>query len=86
MSISSIRFSKDHNQDFYKVLQQRVSSYFKTENISRHGNINMFIKTIVMLAMYIVPFSMLFVLENSIDEIYYTMPLTYTKKIKNIMH
>ncbi|MGC6433747.1 MAG: fatty acid desaturase family protein [Crocinitomicaceae bacterium] len=66
MSISSIRFSKDHNQDFYKVLQQRVSSYFKTENISRHGNINMFIKTIVMLAMYIVPFSMLFVLENSI--------------------
>jgi len=26
-----------------------------------------------------------FVLENSIDEIYYTMPLTYTKKIKNII-
>ena len=66
MSVSSIRFSKDHNQDFYKALQQRVSNYFKTENISRHGNINMFIKTFAMLAIYLVPFSMLFIFENPI--------------------
>ena len=65
MAIPVIKFAKDHNEEFYKVLKQRVSSYFKTNNISRHGNAAMFFKTFAMLAIYLVPFSMLFVLENS---------------------
>ena len=65
MSIPVIKFAKDHNEEFYKVLKQRVSNYFKTSNTSRHGDYRMVFKTIVMLASYLVPFSMLFVLENS---------------------
>lgn len=66
MSIPVVKFAKDHNEEFYKVLKQRVANYFKSSNITRHGNTSMVIKTIVMISLYLVPFSMLFVFENSL--------------------
>lgn len=56
MSIKTITFSKSHNVEFYKTLQQRVREYFKENQKSRFANTNMVIKTIFMLALYIVPF------------------------------
>lgn len=65
MKIPVIKFAKNHNEEFYKVLKQRVSDYFKTTNKTRHGNANMVVKTIVMLSLYIIPFlSILLFLEN----------------------
>jgi linoleoyl-CoA desaturase len=55
MNIPTIKFAKNHNEEFYKVLRQRVSEYFKSNNISRHANANMVVKTIFMLALYFVP-------------------------------
>lgn len=65
MSIPNITFSKSHNVDFYKTLQQRVREYFKENNKSRFANFNMVLKTIFMISLYAVPFIlMLTVIEN----------------------
>ena len=52
---STIRFSST-NGEFYPTLNQRVNEYFKTNNLSRNGNAEMFIKTIFMFLLYIVPY------------------------------
>lgn len=40
-------------------LKKRVDAYFKENNISKTGNINMYIKTIFMISAYVVPFTLL---------------------------
>ena len=50
----SLRFAKDR-QDFLS-LNKRVNDYFKSNNISRHANIEMIAKTVFMFALYFVPF------------------------------
>ena len=63
--LKNITFSKSHNADFYKTLQQRVREYFKENNTSRHANTNMVLKTVFMVTLYIAPFVlMLTVFEN----------------------
>lgn len=65
MNISTIKFAKNHNEEFYKVLRQRVNEYFKANNISRYANANMVVKTIFMMLLYFVPFTLLLtVAEN----------------------
>lgn len=51
----SLRFAKDR-QDFFVTLNKRVNDYFKSNNISRHANIEMIAKTVFMFALYFVPF------------------------------
>ena len=60
MNHQTVSFSKETNVEFYKTLRSRVNSYFKDNNITRHANAAMVIKTIVMLAIYLVPFGFLF--------------------------
>ncbi len=65
MSLKNITFAKSHNAEFYKTLQSRVRDYFKESKKSRFANYNMVLKTIFMIALYIVPFVlMLTVFEN----------------------
>jgi len=52
---SVIKFSPTR-ADFFATLNQRVSEYFKTNNISRYANMQMKIKTICMFALYSVPY------------------------------
>lgn len=56
MNIKSIKFSQDHNVEFYKELKKRVNSYFKNNKISRFGNTEMVFKTIFMVSLYLVPY------------------------------
>ena len=63
MNVSSVKFSKNHNAEFYKVLRQRVSEYFKTQSKTRHANANMVIKTVFMIALYLTPFILMLTLE-----------------------
>ena len=66
MKIQVVKFAKDHNEVFYKVLQKRVNDYFKNSNIARHGNVQMFFKSIVMISLYVVPyFLMLMYFQNA---------------------
>lgn len=43
---------------FTVTLNKRVSDYFKLHNLSRYGNTEMVIKTIVMFALYLVPYAL----------------------------
>ena len=62
MDLSKVRYSNTDqdksagHEDFYKVLRKRVNSYFKDNNISRHANANMVVKSIFMISLYVVPF------------------------------
>ena len=49
--------SKQH--DFFTTLNQRVNEYFKSSNISRNANFSMVLKTIVMFALYFVPYALI---------------------------
>ena len=42
--------------DFATTLNSRVNAYFTTNRISRHGNVEMVIKTIIMFLLYFVPY------------------------------
>lgn len=53
--MNTIRFSSQQ-KDFYGTLKKRVDAYFKENKISPYGNYTMIIKTIVMYAIYLVPF------------------------------
>ncbi|HXD92616.1 MAG TPA: acyl-CoA desaturase [Bacteroidia bacterium] len=41
---------------FINTLRQRVDTYFKTNEISKHGNANMVLKTVAMFSIYLVPY------------------------------
>lgn len=65
MHYSKVKFDRNSNIDFYKTLQKRVRRYFKYNKISKYGNTSMVIKSIVMIALYLVPFILLLtVIEN----------------------
>lgn len=65
MKLSPVQFSKDHNVEFYKELKKRVNDYFKNNNISRYANGKMYLKTVMMLLLYFVPYILILtVAEN----------------------
>jgi linoleoyl-CoA desaturase len=56
MNVNQVKFSKSRTDDFSKELRKRVNQYFKENNISKYANANMVLKTVFMLALYLVPF------------------------------
>lgn len=56
MGISVVKYNLKDQPAFFRELKKRVNNHFKDNNISRYGNLNMVIKTIFMLSLYIVPF------------------------------
>lgn len=53
-----IRFAKTQ-RDFTETLNRRVNTYFTDNGISRHGNSEMFIKTICMFGLYFIPYALI---------------------------
>lgn len=51
-----LRFSPVVRQDFDSILRRRVKAYFKENNISRYADVNMKIKTVLMLSLYFSPY------------------------------
>jgi linoleoyl-CoA desaturase len=47
------------NRDFVATLNKRVSEYFKSNNIAKHGNNEMVIKTVFMFMLYFVPYTLI---------------------------
>ncbi|MDZ4666000.1 MAG: acyl-CoA desaturase [Bacteroidota bacterium] len=65
MATTPVRFI-DADKDktiFFATLRKKVDSYFKEKNISKHYNAQMVIKTIILLAGYIIPFALLLILK-----------------------
>ncbi len=49
----------NNQQAFFTTLTKRVNDYFKTENLSRHANATMVIKTVFMFSLYFVPYALI---------------------------
>ncbi|MDD3130394.1 MAG: acyl-CoA desaturase [Bacteroidales bacterium] len=56
MQEKKLKFSTKDTPEFIKELRASVRTYFAEHNISRYGNRSLFIKSIAMLALYIIPF------------------------------
>lgn len=50
------RFANRKQADFFRTLRQRVDEYFSSNNIEKTANTQMVVKTVSMLAMYLIPF------------------------------
>lgn len=55
----AVKFNVEDQPEFFKELRQRVNQYFKEREISRHADWNMKFKTGFMIALYIIPLSLL---------------------------
>ena len=57
MEMKLVRFTSDaHQKRFAVTVRKNVNRYFEEKGISVKANTNMFIKTIVMISLYVVPF------------------------------
>ena len=54
--IPTPRFINKNKTDFYRVLMQRVDNYFAEHKLSKFANRTMVVKTILMLALYFIPY------------------------------
>ncbi len=57
--IAQTKFNNNLHREFSKVLNLRVSDYFKTKGIMRHGNWEMVLKSVVMFSIYFVPYALI---------------------------
>lgn len=60
MQFTGPRYDRANLPDFYPVLRARVNEYFTSNNISRHANAAMVVKTISLLLMYFIPLMVLY--------------------------
>jgi linoleoyl-CoA desaturase len=52
----SVKFNAQDQPEFYRTLRKRVDAYFKDNQISRHANLTMKLKTVFMFSLYLAPF------------------------------
>ncbi len=67
MSQSAVKFvpTNSDKEQFFATLRQRVQAYFTQNNISRNANGKMYLKTVIMLSLYIVPFVSIYLFHLS---------------------
>lgn len=53
--LKPVKFSPKIGREFNSTLNKRVRMYFKENNISKHANFSMVVKTIVMVSLYFIP-------------------------------
>ena len=56
MKSTVLKFSRKDPKKFFKTLNSRVNSYFKENNLKRTGNWQLWLKTIVMFCIFLVPY------------------------------
>ena len=52
----TLKFPRKDPTNFFRILNSRVNSYFKDNNIKRTGNWKIWLKTIIMLTLFFVPY------------------------------
>jgi linoleoyl-CoA desaturase len=58
-----VKFANKDRSQFFNVLRNNIENYFTENNISRHANTSMVIKTCVMIFLYIAPLASLLMFE-----------------------
>lgn len=57
--IQPIRFVSQDKTQFYHTLHARVDSYFKENNLSKHADAQVVVKTVVLLSAYVAPLALM---------------------------
>lgn len=57
--MSTLKFQPTNPTDFSRVLRSRVNAYFKTNNLSKNGNLEMFLKSGIVITLFFVPLTIL---------------------------
>ena len=65
-TVAQVRFPRPGKESFSKVLSNRVREYFREQNISSKGDARMFGKTLGMLVLYFLPYTLLLTLEPGV--------------------
>lgn len=55
MNLPNVKFNVKDRPEFFSVLRKRVNQYFKDNKIEKQANTKMKVKTVVMIALYFVP-------------------------------
>ena len=59
MGAIETKFPRNENTEFITTLRSRVNAYFKDNDLSKKGDWRMYVKTAAMLAMYVVPYTLI---------------------------
>jgi hypothetical protein len=62
----TIKFAPRKQADFYATLTARVNDYFKQHKKEKTGDIRLYVKSVILLASYILPFALLLAFDFSI--------------------
>ena len=54
-----VTFNNKTSREFGRTVKKRVDAYFKENNLSKHANTEMVVKTIIMLSFYLIPYLMI---------------------------
>ncbi len=63
MTYPNVKFPRAKSANFFKTLHKRVHQYFEQNNISKSGNSELYIKTLVMYILYLTPFVLVLTLN-----------------------
>jgi linoleoyl-CoA desaturase len=58
-----IKFSRTDSAKFFRTLNSRVNNYFKENNIKKTGNWKLYLKTAVMLTLFLAPYVLILTLD-----------------------
>ncbi|MBC8045222.1 MAG: acyl-CoA desaturase [Fimbriimonadaceae bacterium] len=61
-----IKFVNTDKSLFYETVKERIENYFIENNLSKHANTAMIVKSIILLAGYIVPFFIILIIHPSV--------------------
>lgn len=59
----TVRFSRKDPTHFFKILNQRINSYFKENNIKKTGNWKLYLKTAIMFSVFLTPYFLILTLD-----------------------
>ena len=63
MTQKTLSFSRTDSAKFFRTLNKRVNDYFKENNIKRTGNWQLWLKTIIMFAIFLTPYFLVLTLS-----------------------
>ena len=63
MTKPTITFSRTDSAKFFKTLNSRVNAYFRDNKINRSGNWQLWVKTIVMFSIFLVPYFLILTID-----------------------
>lgn len=62
-NITSVKFSRVDSAKFFKTLNQRINNYFKDNNLKKTGNWKLYLKTIVMFSIFLLPYFLILTID-----------------------